>query len=105
MGGNPKGERSVAALMVLVCSARHRELPMSIDRGTIRWRALTPKGANGPIAWDILTARRAHASPAGVVVGREMRYEEIARETSPGVLAPLTPQQRSYLLDLAEMSR
>src|SRR5216110_2341889 len=53
MGGNPAGDRSLAALMLLVCSARHKENRIAIDRGTLRWRALTRAGANGPVAWDV----------------------------------------------------
>lgn len=53
MGGNPTGDRTQTPLMVLVCAARHRENRISIDRGTLQWRALTSAGADGPIAWDV----------------------------------------------------
>lgn len=52
MGGNPKGDRSTAAGMVLLCAPRHRESVLSIDRGTLRWEALTEAGADGPIRWQ-----------------------------------------------------
>jgi len=53
MGGNPAGDRSVPWLMILLCAWRHREAPVSIDRGTLRWRAMSLKGASGPVAWDL----------------------------------------------------
>ncbi len=52
MGGNPAGDRSVPWLMMLLCAWRHREAPISIDRGTLRWRALTSQGSRGPVAWE-----------------------------------------------------
>jgi hypothetical protein len=52
MGGNPAGDRSLPAGMMLLCAWRHREAPVSIDRGTLRWRPLTLDGAGGPVAWD-----------------------------------------------------
>ncbi len=53
MGGNPAGDRSQPEGMILLCAWRHREAPISIDRGTLRWRALTLHGARGPVAWDV----------------------------------------------------
>jgi len=74
MGGNPAGDRSVPWLMILLCAARHREAPISIDRGTLRWRPLTLAGAGGPVAWDVqVTALPERASrlvrPEAVVDG------------------------------------
>lgn len=103
MGGNPKADRSEPELMVLVCSARHKENVFSIDRGTLRWRPLTPKGSRGPIAWDISSddLRRFHtASPlvtAAIAVLPRARWFELARERSIHACEPSTPEQTVIL--------
>lgn len=95
MGGDPTGERSQPELMVYVCSARHRENVVSIDRGTLRWRAVTEAvGANGPIVWEV--------DRASVLLGGEGWFE-LARERSIGAWEPLAPVQRSVLVQLAQM--
>jgi hypothetical protein len=48
MGGNPAGDRSKADLMVLVCHRRHKDGRVAIDKGTLRWRALTARGRQRP---------------------------------------------------------
>jgi hypothetical protein len=99
MGGDPSGERSKAALMVLLCLGRHRQLTFSIDRGTARWRPLTTAGANGPIAWEIdMYVYLKIFKPRGA------RWVEVARESAPGVLEPLTPDHAKILTQLAEMT-
>jgi hypothetical protein len=106
MGGNPKGERSAPELMVYVCSARHRENRMAIDRGTVRWRPLTEYGANGPIAWELegeaLQPFGSAVNLAGDVFVPH-GWVEVARETAVGVLAPLADWQRKTLRALAAM--
>lgn len=52
-GGNPDGTRTDRGSMVRVCFARHRTLPISLDKGTLRWVALTDAGAAGPIEWQV----------------------------------------------------
>jgi len=99
MGGNPKGERSIAAHMIYVCSARHREHTISIDRFTVRWRPLTNAGANGPVAWDVDLP-----SDIKMLRARQKRWIEVAREVSIGVLEPLTAEQTRILKQLAEMT-
>lgn len=79
MGGNPAGDRTTTASMVLVCSARHRDNVYSIDRGTIRWRQVFKyRGADGPILWEVEIERRwivvaiekdLHAYEPGVLTG------------------------------------
>ena len=97
MGGNPAGDRSAPELMVLVCSARHRENVISIDRGTLRWRPLTKKGADGPIAWDVdLVALHGKHGAANWV--------EVARETAVRSWVPFTRKQKGLLLTLALMT-
>lgn len=89
MGGNPNGERSTTSGMMYVCSARHRENRFAIDRGTVRWRALTKDGADGPVAWDVASGKT---------------WKEVARERAVNHLEPLTEAQRAILLELAEMT-
>lgn len=96
-GGNPKGDRSEPEIMVYVCSARHRENIFAIDQKTIRWRALTPKGANGPIAWDIKIADlKKHGAADALRLalgGISGQWLEIARETGIHLYEPSTPEQ------------
>lgn len=97
MGGNPAGDRSTADQMILVCSARHKENEFAIDRGTIRWRALTDKGANGPIAWDV------DYTQYWKVVG-EPYWVTVAVETIVGV--PIVVfSERDVIDELREMDR
>lgn len=95
MGGNPAGDRSVPELMIAVCSARHRENLVAIDRGTLRWEPLTAAGANGPVKW-LVDADVLGLSPDAV-------WFEVARERTRGVLEPLNPEQRDMLQRLARM--
>lgn len=97
MGGNPKEDRSDPALMVLVCSARHKENRISIDRGTVRWRALTDDGAAGPIAWAV-AARALYGSRVG-----RAEWLELARETAIHVYEPIASRQRAILERIATM--
>lgn len=90
MGGNPAGDRSKAELMVLVCGARHKDNVTSIDRGNLRWRALTARGSNGPIAWDVRSVNG--------------DWFELARETAPHVYGPFSTKQQATLLRLSEMT-
>lgn len=100
MGGNPTGDRSDPALMVLVCSARHRENRVSIDKGTLRWEPLTERGADGLIRWlvDMTAVRGEHG---------EAQWLEVAHEASlkvPRSYSPLGTLQRSTLETLSEMT-
>lgn len=108
MGGNPKGDRSQPELMVLVCSARHRENRIAIDRGTVRWRALTAAGADGPIAWDIdaeaLQPLGRLPSPEWSKVFLTQGWYEVGRELWPGRLAPIDSVQARVLAELAKMT-
>lgn len=107
MGGNPAGDRSEAALMVQLCDWRHQRGRIAVDRGTLRWRAQTDEGANGPIAWEVdgealqpfgEIPKVAHVFvPHGWIV--------VATERSIGVLQPLEDWQRVILHELAKMSR
>jgi hypothetical protein len=98
MGGNPAGDRTVPELMVLVCSARHRENRIAMDRGTLAWRPLTDQGANGPIAWEI-DCDALEPSMAGIYRG----WRQLARERAIHVYEPLDEWQAHTLKRLAEM--
>ena len=98
LGGNPAGDRTTAETLVYICAARHRESAMALDRGTIRWRALTPRGANGPIAWDVDILARDPCRAGST------RWIEVARESAPGLLEPLTAEQTRILTQMAEMA-
>ncbi len=76
MGGDPTGERSSPAGMLLVCNYRHKEAKYSLDKKTLRWLPLTDQGANGPIAWEIDLAVFSN----GVLAG----WLELAHEITPG---------------------
>lgn len=97
-GGNPAGDRTQTAGLILVCSARHRENRVSLDRGTLRWRALTDAGADGPVAWDVeMSALRGRQGPSRPL------WREVARETSIRHWEPFTPDQQVVLDTLAGM--
>lgn len=107
MGGNPAGDRSEQALMILLCSARHRENIIALDRGTLRIRPLTAAGTRGPCAFDI--AWDAIPKVADVVVSkRELldgRWFELARERGgPHSFEVSTPRQGAILAKLREMT-
>jgi len=97
MGGNPAGDRTTSAGLVTVCRARHRELSISIDRGTLRWRPLTSRGADGPIAWDVDMGGFRHRLVT--------EWFEVAREREVQTLEPLTNLQLDILQALADMER
>lgn len=102
-GGNPKGERSHPDLMLLVCSARHRENRISIDNKTLRWRAIgrDAKG-NVLIAWDVDERALKHG-PATMTTYRQ-KWIEIARETALHIFEPLTPHQAEIVTQLRTMT-
>jgi hypothetical protein len=99
IGGNPAGDRSQAALMIYLCSARHRENAISWDRGTIRIRPLTDQLFAGPCAWDVDLPRSIEAMKKN-----ERRWVEVARERSLHVFEPFTLHQETVLKRLAEMT-
>ena len=97
-GGNPSGDRSIAKLMVLLCVHRHQDGAVSRHKGTLKTKYLTRSaGYNGPVAWLV------DLNAIGRPVRRE-RFKEVARESAPGVLEPLTPWQEEVLALLASMT-
>jgi hypothetical protein len=100
-GGNPKGDRSIPSRMILLCSARHRENIISLDRGTVRIRPLERgKGTGGPCAFDV----DLRAFPLGRRESRRPLWIEIGRETSIHVLEPIGPDAQSLLDKLKDMT-
>ena len=107
MGGNPTGDRSTAAEMILLCHHRHQGGIVSRDRKTLRVRALTDAGNAGPVAFEVkrsalvvgplLQVMAAPDTPASTWV-------EVARERAPHELARLLPWQVAVLAVLAEMT-
>lgn len=109
-GGDPTGERSQPEIMILVCSPRHREHRCAIDKGAIRWRALTALGAEGPVAWDIafdfVVKTWGAADWLGTVAKRDdagKLWIELAVEFSIRHYEPFTEWQHRTLTQLAEM--
>ena len=99
MGGNPAGDRTEPEKLILVCRSRHRQNRVSIDRGTLRWTALTARGSDGPITWDLdLRAIRSDLSAANHPI-----WIELARERNRGEWEPFTIEQAAVLKALRGM--
>lgn len=99
MGGNPKGDRTAPELLILLCSARHRENAIALDRKTIRIRPLVAKlGTRGPCAFDI-DMRTFRGQPAGPA-----KWLEVAREKAPHQLEYPSLAQQEILNVLQEMA-
>lgn len=100
-GGNPAGDRSLPELMIYLCRARHRQNSISIDRGTLRWVALTSAGADGRIHWLIDW----HAASPSEARATDPKWVTLAFEIAPGIHGPFNPWQREMLHELADMAR
>lgn len=98
MGGNRSLSRTTPENLLLICRPRHRAHKFSIDKKTLQADPLTPAGMRGPVRWLIDMDEW-----DGNVSTGYARWFELARETSPHQLEPLTDQQRAMLLELAEM--
>lgn len=98
IGGNPAGDRSDTSLLMTVCCARHKDHAVSIDKGTLRWIALTDQGANGPVKWEV--------QASAVLPRAHDRWIEIAREVQVQLVnvGLLTDTQRAILTILKEMT-
>lgn len=101
MGGNPKMDRSTVTKMILLCSGRHRELPISLDMGTI---AIIPinlsLGTRGPCIFYIQRSAIPFADER-----RGSEWFELARERGPHDFEPSTPRQARILGVLRKMER
>lgn len=102
MGGNPTGDRSHPDLMLLVCAPRHRENRISIDNGTLRWRAIgRDRDGHVLVAWDV--DRRALTHSLATLIAHRPDWVEVARESALHRFEPFTPEQKAILQQLAEM--
>ena len=106
MGGNPIGDRSMAAEMVMLCNHRHQDGVISRHKGTLRTQFLSADKYDGPIAWfvELETYRnRFLDNPASVETWPDgWRGVCVAREVEPG-LVTLAPWQHDLLVKLAAM--
>ncbi len=104
MGGDPKGQRSIAELMILLCKWRHQDAPFSQHKQTLRAVFLTDENFNGPIAWMInwgaLQQKLLPAQERSPVVDD---WRELARETAINEFEPFTDWQEEVLDELAGM--
>lgn len=104
MGGDPKGQRSIAELMILLCKWRHQDAPFSQHKQTLYAVFLTDEKFNGPIAWMInwgaLSQKLLPAQERSPVVDD---WRELARETAINVFEPFTDWQLEVLDELAGM--
>lgn len=81
MGGNPAGDRTTTAGLVLLCLDRHQGRT-SLHSGDIQWTSVTSAGADGPIEWHMLYegrwVRLATEAFRGVVVEAAITDEAMA---------------------------
>lgn len=100
MGGDPTGEASRPELMLLLCKWRHQDAPVSRHAGTMKTTYRTELKNDGPLifAVDLFAVYPGLYSRPGA-------WLEVARESEPGVLEPLTLDGEQVLNDLAEMKR
>lgn len=100
MGGDPTGEASQPELMLLLCKWRHQDAPVSRHAGTMKTTYRTDAKNDGPLifAVDLFAVYPGLYAKPGA-------WLEVARESEPGVLEPLTLDGEQVLNDLAEMKR
>jgi hypothetical protein len=89
MGGNPKGDRSDAKLMVLLCDHRHQFSVWSAHAGTLRAVARTADGFDGPVTWQVQQG--------------DFGWVDVAYETAPSAL-DRDRTARGFLTELAKMT-
>lgn len=97
MGGNPKGDRTTRETLILLCSARHKENVISVDRKTLFIFPLTLDGLRGACSFSIDMRALGGTRRKGVFV--------IGRETARHVFEPFTEEQLAVLTRLAAMER
>ena len=92
-GGNPTGDRSLAHLMIRLCSARHRESYISLDGETVSIIPMSSDGTRGPCRWFV----DIHALDDGPTGTRPAKWVAIGVERSRGVFELFTPKQVGLL--------
>lgn len=103
-GGNPRGDRSTLAGLILLCAPRHRENPVSLDKGTLKITPLTELGTRGPCAWYVEVKALKLKVPAPMP-GLQVLWFCVGIETAPHMFEPFTPDQAYVLGHLAAMTR
>lgn len=104
IGGNPKGDRSKLAGLILLCAPRHREHPVALDKGTLRITPLTELGTRGPCAWYVeVKALKLRLLPTMPAI--EVTWLCVGVEQAPHVFEPFTAEQAYVLGHLAAMTR
>lgn len=104
MGGDPGLERSWSSQMLLLCSHRHQDGIISRHRGNLRTEPVTERGADGPVKFVIdVSALPVDLQPSGYRMFANSPWRDIAVESSPGVIAPLTGWQTAVIAELRRM--
>lgn len=91
---------------LLLCRWRHRAGKVSIDRGTLRWRVLSPsEGTRGPLGWSVDAAALAVPNLALSALADPDGWIDLGEEIRPHYYQPTHLWQHSILQALAEMER
>lgn len=96
MGGNPKGDRTQPDNVISLCAHRHQHGEISLHKGTLDIRPLTPDGTRGPVMFLV------DAETLGLDPNYERRWYVLASEEAPGQCKPDWIQDMN-LRRLAEM--
>jgi hypothetical protein len=109
MGGNPKGDRSKLYGLILLCAPRHREHPVSLDRGTLKITPTSMAGTRGACFWYVHYPSL-QLPPQMIAAWRggpnmTIEWFLLAHETAPHQFAPFTGEQLAVLAHLAAMTR
>jgi hypothetical protein len=100
MGGNPSGSRNVTANLMTLCSHRHKDGKVSVDKGRLRWVPLSDLGADWLVRWEV---DESAFLPLGERVPQETFWRTVAIETAIGVAHAVDDWSSDRLDDLADM--
>lgn len=92
MGGNPRGDRSMADQMIRLCIDRHQDSVISRHRGTFAIEPLTPEGTFGPVRFWIDVDYAIEHTPVGL---RETLEGLADNDKYPG-LVPIATERAPY---------
>lgn len=102
MGGDPTGERSTTAGLILLCGHRHQFGRISRHAGTMKAMPhSSAQGCDGPVSWYVRRDEIPDEAVPTALFGQE--WVCVADEVSPGRLAQPLPWQLVILKRLAEM--
>ena len=103
-GGNPAGDRNDPRNLMLVCAERHKDNPISIDRGSLKWEPYyVEKGANSAVTWLIDYALFSYLIGESKQRPTTPEWMELATERAPGSWFPLSVGQDFIVRKLATM--